>query len=108
MALSRVSTTGARGTAGLAPAGAEERLSLQITRTSRGILARVKGGLDQSEQALLRDLLIDLIEGQGNMAVTVDAVGMVAAEPTDALFAAVATSARARGVRFAVKTSRRH
>ena len=107
MALSRAPTTRARRSAGFVRADGEPDggLSLQIMRTSAGILARVKGCLDQPGQALLRHLLIDLIEGQGNMAVTVDAVGVVAVEPTDTLFAAVAKAARARGVRFAVKTS---
>jgi hypothetical protein len=59
--------------------------------------------VDVDSVVLLRRVLDDLVEGQGNRAVTVDVRGVVGSEPVEATFSEVARSATDRGARFTVR-----
>ena len=76
--------------------------SARIVRTPAGVEVIVRGRVDHPAAALLDQLLIDLIVGQGNRVVTVDAQELVAPEESDVGFRGVASAARARGARFTV------
>jgi len=83
-------------------AAADARWSTRIARTSSGVEVTVRGRVDQPAAVLLDQLLMDLVVGQGNRVVTVDAQELVAAEASDIGFTGVARAARARGARFTV------
>ena len=73
--------------------------SAQITRTQDGIVVTLCGFVDAASAGLLDHLLTDLVVGQGNRVVTLDASEIVS---PDVSFAGVARAAHARGARFAV------
>ena len=81
--------------------------STRIERTPAGVEVTVRGRVDQPAAALLGQLLMDLVVGQGNRVVTVDAQDLVAPEESDFGFKGVASAARARGARFTVTGTRR-
>ena len=76
--------------------------STHIARTPAGVEVTVRGRVDQPAAALLDQLLMDLVVGQGNRVVTVDAQELVAPEESDLGFTGVARAARSRGARFTV------
>ena len=76
--------------------------STRIARTPAGVEVTVRGRVDQPAAALLDQLLMDLVVGQGNRVVTVDAQELVAPEESDVGFTGVARAARSRGARFTV------
>lgn len=76
--------------------------STRIVRTAAGVEVTIRGRVDQPAAALLDQLLMDLVVGQGNRVVTVDAQELVAPEESDLRFRGVASAARARGARFTV------
>lgn len=84
------------------PAGAA-RWSTQIMRTHSGVKVTVRGRIDQRAAVLLDQLLMDLVVGQGNRVVTVDARELDAPEASAIRFAGVGRAARARGARFTVR-----
>lgn len=77
--------------------------STRIARTPAGVEVTVRGQVDQPAAALLDQLLMDLVVGQGNRVVTVDAQELLPSEETDVGFTGVASEARARGSRFTVR-----
>lgn len=77
--------------------------STRIMRTPSGVKVTVRGRIDQRVAVLLDQMLMDLVVGQGNRVVTVDARELVAPESSDTCFTGVARAARARGARFTVR-----
>lgn len=70
-----------------------------ISREMGVVVVRAQGCLDASSGAVLRAVLVDLIEGQGNLRVVVDVHDMAVADPSslDVLVAAAASAARRGG-----------
>lgn len=81
--------------------------SADIARTAAGVVVTVRGEIDHAVPALLEQLLVDLVVGQGNKVVTVDAQQLVARTPAGIDFAGVAGEARARGSTFTVVNGHR-
>lgn len=75
--------------------------SLRIGRTATGIVVSLGGRCDAANLDMVERVLTDLVDGQGNRAVSVHARGLRAeAREVQRLFARVAARARARGAHF--------
>jgi len=55
---------------------AEESLSVRFSRVSGTVVVSLGGVLDDSAAGRLRHLLLDVIEGQGNLSVVFDVGGL--------------------------------
>ena len=79
------------------------RLSLAVGRGLGTVVVTVDGEVDLAGCELLEAVLMDLIEGQGDLAVVVD-LGEAAVEPEALMvFVAVAKHARRQGTKFLLK-----
>lgn len=77
-------------------------LSVGIRRTVQGIVVTLGGRCRDTDLKLLERLLLDLVEGQGNGAVSVDFDGLDPSAPVGAVLGRVAARARDLGLHFAL------
>lgn len=75
-------------------------LSLAVGRSSGTVLITLEGALNVEGSKLLAQLLSDLIEGQGNLAVAVDLEKATVEPAVVTVFVEAAQRARNRGTRF--------
>ena len=78
-------------------------LTVAVGRALGTVVVTVDGELDDPGSRLLDRLLIDLIEGQGNLTVAVDLGKATVATDAHAVLIAAARRARGRGAKFIVK-----
>ena len=67
---------------GKAPATTSPVLSIDIRRELATVVVTLEGLLDERTSPVLAELLRDLVEGQGNLSVTVDARGLSLSDPS--------------------------
>ncbi|MDQ6726830.1 MAG: hypothetical protein M3066_11785, partial [Actinomycetota bacterium] len=79
--------------------------SVVVSRVSGTVLVTVNGDLGPVGADLLEDVLIDLIDGQGNGTVSVDLSGAVVEPRIRKVFVAAAARARGRRTRFVLRES---
>ena len=77
-------------------------LSFRVERTDGGIRVSLHGTCEDDEVDLVERLLADLVEGQGNRAVTVAANGLRGVPGVHHVLGRVAALARNRGSTFAL------
>ena len=88
--------------------GVGDTLSLTVGRARGTVVVTVDGALDPDGCERLGDVLTDLIEGQGNLAVTVDLERAVVEPASVAVFAAAALRARRHGAKFVLNEAPAH
>lgn len=85
------------------PATCRPALSIAVTRQLATVVVTLDGPLEEDTCPALRDVLWDLVVGQGNLSVTVDAHSVVVSDPVVmAVFTALRREAAHRGGTLAV------
>lgn len=88
---------------GDAPPTRRPALSIAVTRQLATVLVTLEGPLEEGACPVLASVLSDLVVGQGNLSVTVDARDLVVSDPLlTAVFTTLALEAEHRGGTFAV------
>jgi len=88
---------------GDAPATASQVLSIDISRKQATVVVALGGVLDDSGSPMLVDLLWDLVVGQGNLSVAVDARRLTSSDPALlCVFQIIEWEAALRGGTFVV------
>lgn len=89
--------------AGGIPATCRSALSIAVTRQLATVVVTLDGPLEEETCPVLRDVLWDLVVGQGNLSVAVDAHNLVVSDPAVmAVFTALRHEAAHRGGTLAV------
>jgi hypothetical protein len=88
-------------------AGDEEPgdVSIEIRRAGAVIVVTARGQLNRRGESLLDHLLGDLVVGQGNRTVIVDATSLAMADSAGRLFGRLGATAAAQGGQFTVHPS---